>query len=524
MSSSNVYARDGTVRSYTPEQWSRRIQGLQSSIYGPPVSQPTPLNNTTDTYGQPYYPETRASAQIPQVINTTVSEGYTPGRSKYATNGDSRSSYGGAYYEDPHRPGPTMEDVRPLYRDKLETKSPKSRRDYGGDSGYLSGEGEDYGREFGERRRSHGYDVKMSPTSAYGGSTRKRRVSEYGHVSPHDSGSQAPVTPLRGILHHRPSHASMRGEYSEQAYESTHVEDSYDDPAYADFAEARPSHGTPYPARTRRLSDAGPLVDQHRSRPPSQANPHGSRPPSIFDGPVIPGQTTRSPGHSSRPPTMYGASVAPVLQSQERSVNYPPTRMTSRPTSTQGFPGQAPGSSHRASTTIHTPVIDWHAQQSAGGPRTQGRNVQRIYFYHKGEPYYGFTNFSPHAVLYNGKQYPTSEHLFQSFKFHDYRPDLAERIRVCSSHPKSALAEARRLEPEMRPDWYQINLEKMYETLRLKFSQHLDLRAELLSTGDAILIEDSDQDAFWGCGADGRGRNELGKALMRLREELHALM
>ena len=29
----------------------------------------------------------------------------------------------------------------------------------------------------------------------------------------------------------------------------------------------------------------------------------------------------------------------------------------------------------------------------------------------------------------------------------------------------------------------------MYETLRLKFSQHLDLRAELLNTGDATLIE-----------------------------------
>ena len=40
----------------------------------------------------------------------------------------------------------------------------------------------------------------------------------------------------------------------------------------------------------------------------------------------------------------------------------------------------------------------------------------RVLFYHKHDPHYGFTNFSAHPVIYNGKRYPTSEHLFQSFK------------------------------------------------------------------------------------------------------------
>lgn len=40
----------------------------------------------------------------------------------------------------------------------------------------------------------------------------------------------------------------------------------------------------------------------------------------------------------------------------------------------------------------------------------------RILFYHKHDPHYGFTNFSAHPVMYKGKRYPTSEHLFQSFK------------------------------------------------------------------------------------------------------------
>ncbi|KAG6910259.1 hypothetical protein DXG01_012070 [Tephrocybe rancida] len=58
--------------------------------------------------------------------------------------------------------------------------------------------------------------------------------------------------------------------------------------------------------------------------------------------------------------------------------------------------------------------------------------------------------------------------------------------------------------------------------LQLKFEQHDDLRAELLGTGHADLFEDSDKDAFWGVGADWTGRNELGKALERLRSKLRS--
>jgi diaminohydroxyphosphoribosylaminopyrimidine deaminase/5-amino-6-(5-phosphoribosylamino)uracil reductase len=65
-----------------------------------------------------------------------------------------------------------------------------------------------------------------------------------------------------------------------------------------------------------------------------------------------------------------------------------------------------------------------------------------------------------------------------------------------------------------------VNVQKMDETLWHKFTQHSDLKEELLSTGDAELVEDSDKDAFWGVGSDRRGRNELGKALERLRTRL----
>jgi len=147
---------------------------------------------------------------------------------------------------------------------------------------------------------------------------------------------------------------------------------------------------------------------------------------------------------------------------------------------------------------------------------------KRILFYDKHAPHYGFTNFSKHPVVFEGKKYPTSEHLFQSLKFHGHKPYLAEHIRTCSDKPSVAFAEARRHQQDVRPDWHHVNIEKMDIALWHKFTQHPSLEAELLTTGDAELVEDSPIDAFWGVGHDGKGRNELGKALMRLRKQLCA--
>jgi len=123
-------------------------------------------------------------------------------------------------------------------------------------------------------------------------------------------------------------------------------------------------------------------------------------------------------------------------------------------------------------------------------------------------------------VQYNGKKYPTSEHLFQAFKFMDYRPDIAEKIRTISKSPRDALALGWAHNANQHPDWLKINIAKMDIVLWHKFTQHEGLKRELVGTGDAELIEDSAADAFWGIGKDGKGRNELGKALERLRSVL----
>ncbi|GJE95755.1 NADAR family protein [Phanerochaete sordida] len=145
-----------------------------------------------------------------------------------------------------------------------------------------------------------------------------------------------------------------------------------------------------------------------------------------------------------------------------------------------------------------------------------------IYFYDRDQPYYEFTNFSPHEVWYDGKLYPTSEHLFQAQKFMQTAPDIAEHIRIQPSS-KLALAEAQRLREHQRSDWFRVNRECMDLALEAKFTQHSSLHQLLLSTGDRGLVEASPVDPFWGYGKDMKGKNELGKALMRLRAQLRAV-
>ena len=75
-------------------------------------------------------------------------------------------------------------------------------------------------------------------------------------------------------------------------------------------------------------------------------------------------------------------------------------------------------------------------------------------------------------------------------------------------------------EVEMRSDWDDIKNNVMHECVLAKFIQNQDFLNQLLDTGKATLIEDSPVDSYWGCGKDGKGKNQLGLTLMKVREEL----
>jgi hypothetical protein len=72
----------------------------------------------------------------------------------------------------------------------------------------------------------------------------------------------------------------------------------------------------------------------------------------------------------------------------------------------------------------------------------------------------------------------------------------------------------------LRRDWESVKERVMLDALRAKFTQHEELKAVLLGTGDAKLVEHTANDSYWGDGGDGSGKNRLGQLLMRVREEL----
>jgi ribA/ribD-fused uncharacterized protein len=143
--------------------------------------------------------------------------------------------------------------------------------------------------------------------------------------------------------------------------------------------------------------------------------------------------------------------------------------------------------------------------------------AKAINFYRTGDKYGCFSNFSAHPVEIRGKEWPTSEHFFQAQKFAGTEHE--EAIRRAKS-PMIAARMGRDRSKPIRPDWELVKDDLMREAVRAKFSQHRDLREILLATGDAAIVEHTENDSYWGDGGDGSGMNTLGRILADVRAEL----
>jgi N-glycosidase YbiA len=111
----------------------------------------------------------------------------------------------------------------------------------------------------------------------------------------------------------------------------------------------------------------------------------------------------------------------------------------------------------------------------------------------------------------------TAEHYFQAQKFEDRAH--RRRIRNAKS-PMVAARLGRDRKQKLRRDWESVKVEVMRRAVRAKFQQHDDLRDLLLGTGEAKIVEHTENDAYWGDGGDGSGKNMLGQILMEVRSEL----
>ncbi len=142
-----------------------------------------------------------------------------------------------------------------------------------------------------------------------------------------------------------------------------------------------------------------------------------------------------------------------------------------------------------------------------------------VNFYSVVDEFGEFSNFAEYPISLDGERWPTSEHYFQAQKFEDkaYR----QKIRKANS-PMLAARLGRDRKYKLRRDWESVKVAVMRSAVMAKFTQHADLRALLLSTGEAKLVEHTENDYYWGDGGDGSGKNMLGCILMQVRESLRS--
>ncbi len=163
------------------------------------------------------------------------------------------------------------------------------------------------------------------------------------------------------------------------------------------------------------------------------------------------------------------------------------------------------------------------APSQGGGraPHQGGKNPsEMITFYSAREDPYGcFSNFSRHGVALDGEWWPTIEHYFQAQKFAGSDAAYVERIRRAAT-PKQAATLGRSRQAPLRPDWEEVKEAVMLSGVMCKFATHQRPREILIATADEEIVEASPSDTYWGCGADGSGKNRLGQLLMLVRERL----
>lgn len=141
-----------------------------------------------------------------------------------------------------------------------------------------------------------------------------------------------------------------------------------------------------------------------------------------------------------------------------------------------------------------------------------------ILFYGSPRAYSEFSNWHEAFFELDGKTWPTSEHYFMAMKTTD--KEHQERIRKAPDAGTAKRWAGRNGFITLRKGWDGMKFDVMYRACLAKFSQNEDLKELLLSTGDRPIHEDC-KDPWWGGGPNfPKGKDYLGKVLMKVRAEL----
>lgn len=158
-----------------------------------------------------------------------------------------------------------------------------------------------------------------------------------------------------------------------------------------------------------------------------------------------------------------------------------------------------------------------------------------IGFYNENEPGKGcFSNWYKCKFTIDGIEFSSSEQYFMYMKAVTFKDDVSAKKILATDDLPAIKALGKGVMGFDSAIWNGLRQLIMYDAVKAKFLQNENLKAILLSTGDAVLAECAKSDLVWGIGLHENkpevydtnkwhGQNLLGFTLMKVREELNNL-
>ena len=138
------------------------------------------------------------------------------------------------------------------------------------------------------------------------------------------------------------------------------------------------------------------------------------------------------------------------------------------------------------------------------------------------------SNFYECDIEHQGIRYPSVEHFYVSMKCNNEQMingkhyTIGDFREMIANTPSPGLVKKIGQKIKVRSDWDNKKLEFMNWAIREKFKD-INLAELLVQTEDIDLIESNTwNDTFWGV-CNGKGKNHLGKILMKVRDELRGV-
>ena len=127
--------------------------------------------------------------------------------------------------------------------------------------------------------------------------------------------------------------------------------------------------------------------------------------------------------------------------------------------------------------------------------------------------YRWLSNFERCDILYKGILYKSAEAAFQAQK----TTNIKARYIFTKLDARESKTLGRVI--QLRSDWEEVKDEIMYDICEIKFNLP-QFKAKLVDTGEMEIVEGNYWgDTYWGV-CDGVGKNELGKIIMDIREDI----